>query len=48
MIYKNLPKFAKFGPRRVSFQKIACIWTEKCQFIQQIIYISTWSASPVP
>ena len=43
VLYKKPPKFAKFGPRRVLFQKIACIWAEKCQFIQQKMLLATWT-----
>ena len=41
VLYKKPPKFAKFGPRRVLFQKIACIWAENCQFLQQILRAPT-------
>lgn len=33
--YKNQLKFAKMKQRCGPFQKIACIWPQKCQFIQQ-------------
>ena len=32
---KNRLKFAKMRASRVLVEKIACIWPQKCQFIQQ-------------
>ena len=41
ILYKKSLRIAKIGPRRVPVQKIACIWAENCQFIQQILWVSS-------
>lgn len=37
ILYKKSLRIAKIGPRRVPVQKIACIWAEKCQFLQHLL-----------
>ena len=36
-IIKYILKFAKMGARWCLLQKIACIWAEKCQFLQHLL-----------
>ena len=36
-IIKHVLKFAKMGARWCLLQKIACIWAEKCQFLQHLL-----------